>query len=114
MVIEGAGLGVISTPPALKLKETVNVPETVPVCSASGTLLTGAVAPAGTVKLAVVPPDANWMVLSVGPEFGEKVRIAVPKMSTGYALPSETRSGYCCAGLAVAGRPEKVIAGAAG
>src|ERR1017187_8131480 len=69
-VVAGAGVGGISVTPAWSRSETVIVPETVPVCTASGVSFgnLGVVLPAKKVKVAVVPPEANWMVLSTGPE----------------------------------------------
>ena len=56
-VLVGAGVGVISTPAATNRYEMLIVPETVPVCRATG--VSGVVLPVGMVKFAVVPPDAN-------------------------------------------------------
>jgi len=73
-VIVGAGLGVISMPPASSRKVMVMVPETVPVWIDSGAL--AEVLPVGISKVAVVPPVENWIVRSAGPVSGEKLRIA--------------------------------------
>jgi hypothetical protein len=70
----GAGLGVISMPPAWSRKVMVMVPETVPVWIDRGALAD--VLPVGISKVAVVPPVENCMVRSAGPVSGEKLRIA--------------------------------------
>src|SRR5262249_6684929 len=82
-LIAGAGLGVMSIPPAVRRSDTVSVPETLPVWIASGA--SDVVAPAGIVKFAVVPPDANCTVRSAGPVSGAKERIACPAIAAGNA-----------------------------
>lgn len=112
----GAGVGVMSVEPglALSLSEIVIVPETVPVWMANGTLELGVVLPAGMVKSAEVLPEEKTTVLSTGPLSGEKLRMAVPAMSTGKGAAIAICTGNCLAAGTTPDRPEIVTDGVAG
>jgi hypothetical protein len=116
--VDGAGEGVMSTPPAVSFRVRVMVPETVPTCTAGTVELLKAtwVELAATVKLAVRPPvvkTTSWPSSGDGAS-GAKVKVTVPVIASGYALGMVIPRGGCVAGAAVAGNPVIVADGPGG
>ena len=72
------------------------------------------VLPVGILKLAVVPPDANCTVRSVGPLSGANVRMACPVIGAAKALLRVIVIWNCCAGPTELGIPARVAVGGAG
>src|SRR5215469_647119 len=95
----GAGEGVISVSPALKLAVIVIEPATVPVCSAAVGIENMAVVElTGIVKVRVREPDAKVTSPVSAPFAGLNDSVNVPVMSTGYGPVMATPKPGCVLG----------------
>lgn len=99
----GAGLGVISVPPAFSVAVSVMVPATVPVASAGELEKTAAVDPAGMLNVTeeVSPPPELTNPTSVGlpPTADWKLAVNVPVSATGYGAFNVNPGDACVAAV---------------
>ncbi len=109
MVADGAGVGVMFVPDAVKLRVIVMVPASVPVTTPTleAPEKLACVLPAGMVKFTVLEPVVNCTVWSSPPTEDANVSVAVPVTSTPpeYGVASEIVMDGCCRGPEVAGNP---------